>query len=80
VFWGEAVSLLDEKMFAAEFLLGHKKVIDAYLLGMAVRHDGRLVTFDGTIPMRAIRGAVARHVELLGDRSPRRSCESHAVY
>ena len=69
VFWRETVSLLDEKMFAAEFLLGHQKVADAYLLGMAVRHGGRLVTFDRAIPLRAVRGTAARHVELLGGAS-----------
>ena len=44
-FWPDDVSALDERM-ACELLIGHRQVTDAYLLALAVRHGGRLVTFD----------------------------------
>jgi predicted nucleic acid-binding protein len=46
--------------------LGHQKITDVYLLAMAVRHGGRLATFDRTIPLQAVIGAEPRHLELLG--------------
>jgi predicted nucleic acid-binding protein len=30
----------------ANGLVGHRQVTDAYLLGLALRHGGRLATFD----------------------------------
>ncbi len=30
-------------------LLGHRQITDAYLLTAAARHDGALVTFDGSV-------------------------------
>jgi hypothetical protein len=32
--------------FAGVRLLGHQQVTDAYLLGLALRRDGRLATLD----------------------------------
>jgi len=31
---------------------GHQKITDIYLLGLAVRRQGRLATFDRSIPLR----------------------------
>jgi uncharacterized protein len=33
-----------------EFVIGHRQVTDAYLLGLAIARDGRLVTLDSAIP------------------------------
>ncbi len=44
-FWPDDVSALDEHM-AGKLLIGHRQVTDAYLLALAVRHGGRLVTLD----------------------------------
>jgi len=33
--------------------LGHQQVVDAYLVSVAARHRGRLVTFDRRIPVHA---------------------------
>ena len=57
-----ALSLLDGEHFDAEQLLGHRQVTDAYLLGLAVEHRLRLVTFDANMPLRVVRGARAAHV------------------
>lgn len=64
-FVGDGLSLLDTDRFDTERLLGHRAVTDAYLLGLAVQHDLRLVTFDGAIPLQAVRGATPRHVVAL---------------
>jgi toxin-antitoxin system PIN domain toxin len=61
-FVGDALSLLDAERFDTERLLGHRAVTDAYLLGLAVQNDLRLVTFDGAIPPQAVRGATPRHI------------------
>ena len=62
---GDAPSLLDDKAFASEQLLGHRQVTDAWLLGVAVRHQLRLVTFDARMPLRVVRHATAAHIVIL---------------
>jgi len=44
-----------------------RQFTDVYLLGLAVRHGGKLVTFDRSIPLEAVMGAGPRHLELLGN-------------
>jgi len=56
-FWADGVSLLDSELFALELVQGHRQLTDVYLLGVAVRHQGYLVTFDRGIPVGAVRGA-----------------------
>ena len=56
------LSLLDGEHFDVEQLLGHRQVTDAYLLGLAVAHRLRLVTFDAHLPLRVVRAAHAGHV------------------
>ncbi len=64
-FVGDALSLLDAERFDTERLLGHRAVTAAYLLGLAVLNDLRLVSFDGAIPLQAVRGATPRHIVTL---------------
>ncbi len=59
------VSLLDEKHFDALQLLGHRQVTDAYLLGLAVCHGLRFVSFDASLPLRVVRAATAAHLVVL---------------
>jgi toxin-antitoxin system PIN domain toxin len=59
------LSLLDTRHFDAEQLLGHRQVTDAYLLGLAVWHGLRLVTFDANVPARVVRGATPEHLAVL---------------
>jgi toxin-antitoxin system PIN domain toxin len=66
-FWEDSVSLLDESLFQPANILGHQKITDAYLLGLAVRNHGRLVTFDRNIPLKAVPGAGARHLAIIGN-------------
>ncbi|MBZ5727355.1 MAG: VapC toxin family PIN domain ribonuclease [Acidobacteriia bacterium] len=65
-FWSDSVSLLDEALFRAQAFAGHRQVTDIYLLGLAVRNGGRLATFDRSIPLKAIHGADAQHLDLIG--------------
>lgn len=64
-FWDDNVSLLDPDIFNHTYVLGPKQPTDVYLLALAVRNSGRLVTFDCGIPHRAVRGAEARHIVVL---------------
>jgi toxin-antitoxin system PIN domain toxin len=56
-FWSESVSLTDESLFDASVIVSHRQLADIYLLGLALRTKGRLVTLDGKIPLKAVRGA-----------------------
>ncbi len=61
-FWQEDFSLLDETHFVREKLVG-KQVTDSYLLAMAVRHGGKLATFDRRLVADAVcGGADALHL------------------
>lgn len=61
-FWPDDVSLLDTQVADGGRIHGPRQLTDLYLLALAVRHEGRFVTFDATVSIEAIRGATARHV------------------
>jgi len=63
-FWGDSVSLLDETLFRPRMIAGHRNITDVYLLGLAVRHNASLATFDRSIRLKAVAGA--QHLELIG--------------
>jgi predicted nucleic acid-binding protein len=63
--WPDIVSITDETLFDPAFILGPQQIADVYLLGLAVRNGGRLVTFDRGMPVKAVRGAEARHLVVL---------------
>jgi len=65
-FWQDSVSLLDPGIFRSELVKGHNQITDAYLLGLAFHHRGKLATFDRSIPWKAVVGAKANHVDLIG--------------
>jgi toxin-antitoxin system PIN domain toxin len=66
-FWPDDVSLTDVEVFNHRELLGPKQITDRYLLALAVRNNGRLVTFDQGIRATAVVGASAEHlVQLSG--------------
>ena len=64
-FWPDEPSLLDSTVFDATRIHGPRQITDVYLLGLAVRHDGRFVTFDGRIPLEAVRRATERNLVVL---------------
>lgn len=54
--WPCDVSLLDARVFSLRHVSGPGQLPDVYLLGLAVRHGGRLATFDRRIPVAAVQG------------------------
>ena len=64
-FWPADVSLLEPGRFDWSRVLGHRQVTDLYLLQLAVKNEGRFVTFDRSIPTSAITGATPSHLVVL---------------
>ena len=64
-FWPDAISILDDAMFNLPLVHGHRQLTDVYLLGLAVTHGGRLVTFDQSIPLGAVKGATTEALEVI---------------
>jgi toxin-antitoxin system PIN domain toxin len=65
VFWPDSVSFRDSGLFTAEYILGSKQLTDLYLLALAADSGGRLVTFDGGIPLNAVPSSSTRHLEVI---------------
>lgn len=65
-FWPDDISLLDESRFRLSKVGGPRQITDVYLLALAVTHRGQLVTFDRSIPWRAVIGATQAHLKILG--------------
>jgi toxin-antitoxin system PIN domain toxin len=59
-FWPDDVSICDTKTF--NLGTGHRQLTDVYLLALAVRHGGRLATFDRSISAKEVRGARPEHL------------------
>lgn len=49
IFWPDDVDFTSNSEIPFSLLVGHRQVTDAYLLGLAIRHGGRLVTLDRSI-------------------------------
>jgi uncharacterized protein len=64
-FWPDDVSLRDDNAIDFSQVHGHNQIIDLYLLALAVKHKGALVTFDQSIPLSAVRGATREHLLIL---------------
>lgn len=63
VYWAADLSLLDSPLVDRTRLLAAEQVTDTYLLALAVRHGGRLATFDKRLVTSAVEGgAAALHV------------------
>jgi toxin-antitoxin system PIN domain toxin len=61
-FWPDDISLRDSKTFLAERIHSPRQLTDLYLLALAVKHQGRLVTFDQGIPLSAVPTATAANL------------------
>ena len=55
-FWPDDVSLLQVEIWTQPLLITSTHLTDLYLLALAVKNGGRLVSFDRTIPSHLIRG------------------------
>lgn len=65
-FWPDSVSLRDGTLFRPVHIAGHRQLTDVYLLAIAVRHGGRLATFDRSIPLKSVAGAGPEQLAILG--------------
>ncbi len=61
-FWPDTISLITEASLNWSRVLGHNQIMDAYLLALAVSHDGALVTLDSRISLAPVVGAKTRHL------------------
>jgi len=64
-FWPCDVSLLEAQVVDRSRLHGSRQVTDAYLLALAVAHDGRFVTFDRALTLETVHGATQDHLTVL---------------
>ena len=64
-FWPDDISILDAAQFHHPHVHSSRHITDLYLLGLAVRHGGRLVSFDLRIPLSAVHGAQEQHLVML---------------
>lgn len=64
-FWPDDVSIADDTLFNVGALAGHRQITDVYLLGLATRREGHLVTFDRSIPVKAVVGADRESLTLI---------------
>ena len=63
-FWPDDVTLTDDRLFDYGHLLSSGQVTDAYLLGLAVKHDGHFITLDQRINVAAVREASPSHLHI----------------
>ena len=61
-FWPDNQSVLDDRVIDATRVHGPRQLTDVYLLALAVNHKGRLVTFDASVGIGAVKGAKPQHL------------------
>jgi predicted nucleic acid-binding protein len=54
-FWVGDVSITDDSLFEGALVVATRQVADVYLLGLAARHKGTLVSFDRRLAWQAVR-------------------------
>ena len=64
VFWPDEISLTDASAVNSARLAGHGQITGVYLAALALRKQGRLVTFDAAVPWYAVVGATADLIEI----------------
>ncbi|MBK1688141.1 TA system VapC family ribonuclease toxin [Rubrivivax gelatinosus] len=65
-FWPDDLSLLQPGLLRWDRVLSSRHITDLYLLALAVRHGGRLVTLDRSIALEAVPGATPEHLTVIG--------------
>lgn len=64
--WGEQISFVEAVEPFRRRIVGHRQLSDAYLLGLAIHHRGKLATLDRDILALAPEGSPERnHVQVL---------------
>jgi uncharacterized protein len=65
VFWTDDLSIHDLAAFDTNHMLSARNLTDIYLLALAVKNEGTLVTFDRHISLKAVRGAEPKNLTVL---------------
>ncbi|CAN5583111.1 type II toxin-antitoxin system VapC family toxin [soil metagenome] len=61
-FWPDDISLRDDKIFHSDRIHGSGQLTALYLLALATRNNGRLVTFARGIALSAVNGAKTQNL------------------
>lgn len=64
-FWQDSLTLADLDMMFGSRIRGPSQITDAYLLALAMHHDGRMVTFDYRMEALAPEGSAEREALLI---------------
>ena len=64
-FWSDDLTLRDAKTFSSDRIHGSRQITDLYLLALAVKHGGRLVTFDQNLSISAVKKVTADNLWVL---------------
>jgi toxin-antitoxin system PIN domain toxin len=64
-FWPDSISFRDSTLFHADRLHSSNALPDLYLLGLAVRNSGTLVTFDSNIPLLPVVNAAPANLTVI---------------
>jgi len=65
-FWPDDISLIETERFNRDRILGPKQITDIYLLALALRNGGRLVTLDRSISVASVGNATEENLVVLG--------------
>jgi toxin-antitoxin system PIN domain toxin len=65
LFWPDDASIVDARIVDGTRVHSARQITDTYLLALALKHGGRLVTFDSGIAVSAVKGAMARQLVTL---------------
>jgi toxin-antitoxin system PIN domain toxin len=65
VFWPDDLSLRERDGIDPGRILSPNQITDVYLLALAVKNGGRLVTLDRGIPLRAVYRAEPKHLVVI---------------
>lgn len=64
-FWGDSEGFLAAAAPFRERIAGHRQITDAFLLGLAICHRGKLATLDRGVASLITAGAASRAVEFI---------------
>jgi uncharacterized protein len=64
-FWPDTLSILDKMSISADALSNHAQITGTYLLALAIKNKGRLVTLDQNLKTSAVSGFIAKHLVTL---------------
>lgn len=64
-FWTADLNLLADGVINWRGILGHRQLTDAYLLALAVKNNGRFVSFDRRISLDSVFGAKSNHLAVI---------------